>query len=472
MNATAKVKGEIFFEYAFFRYEFIFNKENTGACAEYRFSLPQGAVISALKMIDGDGRILKASVVSASHAEALWNSEYGSVVLRRENETAYSLRLGGANGEECKISVSLYAPVQRDEAGAFMALPICCSAADVDIVINGASNVSVSPAGIVERFEYSSVVKVCGEELGKELFLRFDTIDKSSAIAVCDGIGYEMLCKLYTNSGIGENLVISADGAEITVLSVEKNSVLLYARGFGDILPSDFEVLSSGGRTHIYIEEKGLYKSFAPIGLVCAEHIYKELLKRLDYCLPEQIAEIKTNIEEVGIKFSALNSETAMVIVSEGRRPMPVRVVVPDTAGRRTVDKFKEDSVFASSIESEKNIEHYRDIIIRSMRARGAVCATGEVNPEIAKAQTVLCVLALISAGMGERLGGFIDVANRYIDGYVYKNLSFTKNEAEAREMLREFYGGSIVSEIEKPDLITAARLMWQISCRNIRNFC
>lgn len=512
-----KVKGEVFCEYAFLSFEFLFeNNTESTLSAEYRFLLPEGAVVSGMKIIDDTGRVITASVVSLTHGTAIWESS-DSAVLRRIDQTTYSLCLGGIAKGGCCVSLKVYAPIGNSRGR--LSIPLatggsggkCRRHAEIELLLRGWKALdAVSASHKIEKSETPAGPSIkTGKILADRDFqITFGEKGKvNSAIAVSDTFGGEMLCRLYPdaelflkdktayrrlmllydNRGslakgasaaarelicemadnfdgetavtvIGEKAELLTDGflrkadlgiekifmqlsdvsrygdigmeakqlaeiidedtlavlicgsdldgsffygaeselagcrmciatlgayaesreadrlAEITegarehiygeeriktqaeeLLRVfaepkiskievysnaaetivitdnvsESSGITVYAKYIGTTPPREFELACGGRCVKAQVLETEVYKSFAPVGLVCAEHIYSRLCKKLTKARPSEIQKIRMDMESVGVRLSALNAETALAAVMGGGKPRALRVVMP-----------------------------------------------------------------------------------------------------------------------------------------------
>lgn len=656
MNILTKtlIKGEVFLEYAFFSFEFLFeNETDTPALAEYRFPLPEGSVISSLKIVTKDRGVVRASVISRSHAENLYEAG-GIAVLRRLDNEIYSLGVDVEAKENIKVIVGVYSPlaVCGEEVSLVIPLAIAlgrgksknCAEIELDIHDAEAATCPSHPARINQN--KSGFYVETGEILAdRDFCLNIRGRRKNTAIVTRDGVKYQMLCKVYPEKQLdtpkerkykklmlvydsktltagaaaaakelvctlcdqfdGEYAVIMADGefcsitdgfcrfeeneliarisgfgyrgemflneqlrkkideetlpificggelsqdpfgsefeksgictvtlggtsfckkakeisalcggrhrhifggdnikecaqrimsdfcreADDEIKAVIKggdafvaggdanSGILIYAEGVGEPQINDIQVICGEKRQRVLLNKVEVYRSFAPIGLVCADYVYKELNKRLSVCLPEEIYEIRRQMEEVGVRFSALNCETAMAAEYSNALPGAMRVILDDGAcrsfeafgGRNSA--FKEKDIAASQIEENKKMKLYAELIARNLRANGAICASGEINKEAVRYQTLICCLALVSAGFAEEYKEIVIRAERYLAQFG-KEFKITYDMAKAREKL-----GAIIAPRDTdldgiPDILTAAQLLWQNTREKEAYFC
>ena len=88
---------------------------------------------------------------------------------------------------------------------------------------------------------------------------------------------------------------------------------------------------------------------------------------------------------------------------------------------------------------------------MRSLRADGAICADGETDSVIRRRQTEICLMALIVANVKTYEGVMTASGNKKTD------------TAYAKAFLTRIFGEpTYIPEDTKPDLLTAARALWQ----------
>ncbi len=197
-----------------------------------------------------------------------------------------------------------------------------------------------------------------------------------------------------------------------------------------------------------------VYDSFSPIGLICAGREQRLLYERLKTCSPEDVSHIRKEIEEVGLKYSALNSETALM-GSLDKKTTPIRVIIPNEA-----DLFSENTV---SMFRERTSAPDKDFIcrcilyiIRNMRSDGAICTDGEINLTSRISLTKTCLAALIIADTNIDLTGYIKKAEEFIS-YGFKS------KQEAYDYLTSiFKTNEVIPKEIQLDLITCAKVIWQ----------
>ncbi len=242
-------------------------------------------------------------------------------------------------------------------------------------------------------------------------------------------------------------------------------SVTVFAEFFGDTVPHRILLKSEDAEETIILKNISVYQSFAPVQFAYAGYVSAHLQKRLDVCPACEVQKLRSQLEEIGIKYSYINSETALVAMFEGTKTEVIRTVVPPS-GCRQSDVFEGRASVFGEVDSGISDDFAAlctDIIIRSMRADGAICASGEVNPEIRRQQTLVCVLALIAAGMREEYLEFIAIGRKYLGEFSYGELKSTESSALANEMLGKIFGDKKPLPYGfMPDLLTAARMIAQ----------
>lgn len=651
---STTIKGEIFSEYAFLTFDLCFkNNEAEAVSAEYMFGLPKGALISDMKILTSEGKLIRTTITSLSHAEAIWSSDTAAAILRRTEADTYLLSLGSLGSGSCRVLINAYTPLCDT-----LTIPLAlgcggleqsCAEAEIELLVRGENRKNSSPThrivctaknggtlvssgkiaadrdfcmtvsgepkensaiaargitggemlcriypdadffkatehkysrvlfmydatgsllygaasaareflcaaaeafdgeiavavaqrepkfltdgfcsadektlenltrelselelggSVCDMFEFvkpyidgdTLPVLICGFELtdGKLAAATAERLLSGSGMccvsfsAYSGGIAAELaaLCGgFYKNifggddirsraavitenfsRGRGGDICAEAFGAESAVIGSadrENDGVTVFVRYSGNMPPANI-VLRRGAQCRSYqLENISVYDSFAPIGLVHAEELFARLNAELAVCAPEQVQEIRRQMELVGVKYSALNSETALTAKLDGERPAAIRVVIPSTGckphavfdGRASA--FREGDATPVSAEYSEIMRVCIDMIIKSMRANGAICADGEINSETARQQTLICILALTSADIAKKYPVFTAAAKRFLGGYAYKNAEFTDNPDEAERMLKAIFGSSQSAHFDEvPDLLTAAKLV------------
>ncbi len=253
-----------------------------------------------------------------------------------------------------------------------------------------------------------------------------------------------------------------ADASIIGNSSSVYDGVSVYAAYRGEAKPKEFILKNGDVAERFVLEQIPTYKSFAPVRLVRAAELTRKAMRQLEFCSPDEVMGIRRYMEEVGVEFSALNSETAL-IASGGTTAEAIRVIVGDTrlpdedVFRDRVSMFREAEV-ADAGERARLAEICTDVIIRSIRSDGAICAGGEIIRELRVKQTLICILALVASGRYEEFKGVIDAARNYIGEYELKDISFTSRADEAAELLRSLRQSAVFDE--PTDILTAALLL------------
>ena len=262
---------------------------------------------------------------------------------------------------------------------------------------------------------------------------------------------------------------ILADNAEI--LSVDENGCMAYIKYIGD-MPSCFKVSRGEEIQNVIIDKKETYKSFAPIGLVWADLLCEKYNRMLNFCEPWEIPHIRSKIEEIGIRYSVLNSETALAAVMGKGKPCPVRMHVINNEADVFADRismFKEDDAVYTRAESAYIISVCREIVYMNIRSCGGIYTSGELDTTMQKYQSLVCCLALMAAGEDKML---CDTLKLFLEGYTHKGMMLTESREEADKMLREEFGDERMIFGGVPDLLTAAKTLWQMKRKNNSIFC
>ncbi len=653
MNLLKKINinGEIFFEYAFLTYEFYFDETVSDVGAEYIFALPDGAVISNVKIICTDGRRIETSVISATHAARLKDAAT-TAILRRLDDTTYSIsigdlgagikalrlkayarlaadtnerrlviplaaRIGGAERScaKAKISLALQGaaaseiaydspthrlsltgldneietdeiPADRDfclrmqgvvkrnsaivSKGSFGGELLCtiypdqnlnkfkktlfifdatgsllyradavarellcamaertegefavlvagetptmitdgfCKALDISALINSVSGIQISGGSLSGALEYAGriadsdtqVVLISGTSLAEGRLIA-DTArtvfakgavsvvtlgatkrggDIDALIAVCGGKrehiygsdDVKLRAEIILNSfkyPAPEQLEVSTEHGEAYVVNASEERITIFAKYSGESMPKKFFIKQGGEVQTALAENISVYQSFAPIGLACGAMMSERLEKRLLDCRADEVVQIKEQLEKIGVKYSVLNSETALAAVLDGKRPAAMRACIPSGACNSYEVFADRNSVFGEtdsgniSRRQKREIFYaYLGIIIKSMRSDGAICADGEINQEFRCQQTLVALLTLSALGLLDEYRNFVEKAIEYLGDFSFSELKFTYDKTEARKMLGRLWGKSdVVWTGGIPDLLTACRYL------------
>ncbi len=523
-----KIKGEIFLEYSFISYEFSFeNNAKEPLSAEYYFSLPQDCVVSSMKIIKPNGTVISTAVVSLSHASAIWSSS-NSAILRKVDKTTYRLNLDGISSGTCRVIIHIYAPLIRCGNRRRLTIPHRNISTKIEFFVRGVNADKVTATHNAVKTAKADGVLITTDNINGDNDFAITVTDEktyNSAIAVQNLSDGEMLCRVYCEKNkdmpvagkqfvgaihespetklknfndliadpcsamptaggdekifqflypqsVGNDLCVVPCGKgeairAVHIISHSPNNITLYIKYHGELPPSQFEIEYQGERIKIHLERAEIYKSFAPIKLVCAEVFYQKLCRRLELCTPAEVQGIKAEMEQIGVKYSALNTETALAAVVESGIPSAVRVVICEPSSENNMPNIndnvvKEDNAVISLCAAKAAFDMCIDIIIKSMHANGGIFAYGELNPAEQKKQTLVCVLALSASGLLEKYGDFAEKAIAFLDGYSYNGLCFTDSCDKARHMLSGIFPQEPAVLIKNPDLLTAARFIFQ----------
>lgn len=483
------VKGDVFAEYAFLSFDFQFESGcQDPVSAEYIFTLPKGAAISDMKIVTAEGQIIRTTVTSMSHAEKIYASAEASAVLRLIGDSDCLLSLGGIANGSCRILLNVYVSLPKSDFGRQLVIPLAVSEcrteerfcrAKVELTLRSDDDLlKISSSthkikNVRSRFlktvstgeifaDRDFCLSICGER------------EKNSAVAAASDFRGEILCRLYPSwdglsAADAENVRAYADGTEAHIIEtpVFGGSVTFYSEYTESNPPESFEV-KIGDTVQVFaLNDIPVYKSFAPIRLACAKAEQLRLEKELAVCPPSEVRGIRRRMEELGVKFSVLNSETAMLAVLPSGKTAAMRVIIPNAknaGGFETENGFSETNAALTENKRKMAVSFLCGIIAAGMHANGAVCANGEINPEICRRQTLVCLLAIIAAGMGGEYADFIEAGAEYLNGCTQNGLYLTKDAAEARAALTRLFGSEPEPVAEAvPDLLTAARMVWKI---------
>lgn len=276
----------------------------------------------------------------------------------------------------------------------------------------------------------------------------------------------ERIMRRFLNALRGDIEIIAGSGS-ITVKQpcAEGDSAAAVVTFSGDYPPYELDVKCGKIKETVRLPRPAIYKSFSPIGLLCASALSAELSEQLISCDPDRAQEIKLEIEKIGVKYSALNSETAYIAELGGDICGVIGAVVPQSGmlfpevfeGR--VSMFREDDE-----KNDKLVGMCSRMLIGCMRSDGAICAPGELNCDRRLLQTLIAYLALTVSGEIRIGGDFERAAMSYIDDREIYGLKFTRDKKCAAEMLKKFFGDDMTVIDKTPDFYTAARLLADLS--------
>lgn len=252
------------------------------------------------------------------------------------------------------------------------------------------------------------------------------------------------------------------------IIDASEERIIIFAKYSGEVTPRKFFIKQGGEEQMALAENISVYQSFAPIGLACGTMMCSQLEQRLRDCRADEIWRIKEQMEKIGIKYSVLNSETALAAVLGGQRPATIRVCIGG-GGCNSYEVFAEkNSVFGemdggniTKRQERELLYAYLDIIIKSMRSDGAICADGEINQQLRRRQTLVALLTLSASGLLEEYRNFTEKASEYLGDFSFSELNFTYDRAEASRMLKQLWGESeAICTSGIPDLLTACRCL------------
>lgn len=651
------IKGEVYYEYAYLTYDMCFVNDNPhGVMAEYVFSLPQGAVISDMKIRRADKSIVNTTVVSASHAARMWGATFSGALLSRIDRSTYMLRIGESQVGESHIRLRLYVRMESSDTEKTLTLPLarescgggkCDRYANISLVLHGDfKNVMKCTSSThefnAETMEVETVISTGEIKADRDFSIRISGAEnKNSAIVMYNQTGGNMLCRLYPDeefllkakgeykkillvydsasmqmrgiSGAAKELLIAlaknfdgkfmmilsdgvltkdfdentdgnifaltkrlsesteeagslldalrcakkyvaedtlpilicgadanlqtdrqkeefagsgfcavtlgamaageelnefinscggvrehifgndtisdraeeilrkfvgcraaktevyANGERAAIINGESGSdrgITVFADFSGEAIPKRFLIRCQDVEQEVLIDNISVYQSFAPIQLAYAEFVSKCIEKRLELCDAGSVQALRSKLEETGIRYSYINSETAFVAMTDGNISTVIRTVVPDS-GIKSYEVFDGRLSAFGEIDTDMNrkelLDLCKDIIIRSMRADGAICAGGEVNHTLRRQQTLVAVLALVASKARGGAEAVILSARKYLGDFAYGDMKFTDNPEVAVDMLCRFFGEEKTLPYGfVPDLMTAARMIAQ----------
>lgn len=264
--------------------------------------------------------------------------------------------------------------------------------------------------------------------------------------------------------------------ADVKLMHAEADFCDLYVSYTGSAPPTEFLLTINGVCMSAVVEKSAVYKSFGAIGLAYAEILSAELERRLRLCAPGEIRKIRAEIETLGVKFSALNPETALAAVTGSGRPAPVRVVISDRVYADVFEDrssmFRESNARLTAAEADSSWRECLEVVFMNIRACGGIFADGEINPEMQKYQTAVCYLALAAAGILPEYKEIADSAAAFAKDLSHKLLRLTEDAAEADEILEKLFGRADIIYGGRPDVLTAAKVLWLRKNKNNIIFC
>lgn len=243
------------------------------------------------------------------------------------------------------------------------------------------------------------------------------------------------------------------------------DGVSVYASYETETEPRSFVLQNGDCREEFVLDKIPVFASFAPIKLALAAALAEAAQQKAELCDSDEIIELKKYIEDIGVRYSLLNSETALIAESEtGGKAIRVSIENKrndfDTfAGRESM--FKETAL-SDEKEKLKRIALCKALIIKSVRADGAICANGELVRDIRMRQTLICMLALVAARSLDEYKGIINAAKNYIGEFSFDGISFTTDAKMAASMLKSINFGK---GCDTPtDILSAALMLADLS--------
>ena len=265
-----------------------------------------------------------------------------------------------------------------------------------------------------------------------------------------------------------EQAEVCTESGEAYLIDASEERITIFAKYSGEVIPKKFFIKQGGEEQTAFAENISVYQSFAPIGLAYGTMMCSWLEQRLRDCRADDVWRIKEQMEKIGIKYSVLNSETALAAVLSGQRPVTMRVCI-GAGGCNSYEAFAEKNFVFGETNSgnitkrqeRELVGAYLDIIIKSMRSDGAICADGEINQELRRQQTLVALLTLSALGLLEEYHNFAEKAIEYLGDFGFSELNFTYDKSEAARMLKRLWGdGATVRMSGVPDLLTACRCL------------
>ncbi len=201
------------------------------------------------------------------------------------------------------------------------------------------------------------------------------------------------------------------------------------------------------------------------------EHIYamektRQLNELLKKATPVSVRSIKKQLNEVGIRFGLLNSETILTIEIEndGEAGIPILNLsggISSKTNRRTI--FGEDDNRLNAGEKEKLLSRYIELLTKSIREDGSIVPDDRINKRDRAEITALSVLTLLVLKRQE-----LSVVTEDALGYLKNNpapiwggwLDYWNNKKSLpRQLLEELPSWSNIKECYY-DLETMAKLL------------
>ncbi|MEG2669412.1 MAG: hypothetical protein RR957_03020 [Oscillospiraceae bacterium] len=140
-----KVSGSIFCEYAYFMHELCyFNKNDEMVARYYDIVLPEGAMISDLKVVDNSGTALNGKIALTEEAKKahIVNINGASIKLVRTSATTYRLLASGVfRGDITTILLSYYIILRTSKFATWFNLPFAETFTDVTLTFENPENI-------------------------------------------------------------------------------------------------------------------------------------------------------------------------------------------------------------------------------------------------------------------------------------------------------------------------------------------
>lgn len=481
-----KIKGEIFYEYAFLTVEFELEGSKDAKRCEYRFALPDGARMSNVRVHDGQN-LISVKVVSSTYAAQIREKKQAATVCRTPSGT-YLLSVDGVS-KRLKIRLSVYSPLTSVEGENRLVIPVAkfkdsselCQCAELNLLIHGRGIAAESSTHKLSFSETSFGIRAVSDKFcaERDFCLRIKVPERrNTAICASDGLTSELICKVYPDTDFFEaciaggkfdfsGIYADAEGADTEIIGLPADvggAITLYVNCGYDTLPQTVRIQKSGYCTEFIIDDTEVYNSFAPIRLAYADVVEKRLLRKLETCRPDEVRTIRHKIEGLGVKYGVINSET-VYLVELGEERSIVRAA--EIARLKNVlNAFEEASISAEELAVCKST------VIASMRPDGAICVSGETDPDTRKRQTLVCVLALIASDSVKIDDEYMQAAFEYLKGFSYNDMRCTTDKTEACEILNRRFGRDLPESIGvMPDLYTAAKVVYLAKRQNNKDF-
>lgn len=485
MNLLKKlsVNGDIFAEYAYLSFDFHFENRDYSGKSQYILRLPKSSCISNILIGtscggDENSKIIQPKIIASSHLSSLKNLKDIASLTRLSDDT-YALKIENPN-QECHLILNVYASLDFFDGKQGITVPLVSPQlnnpikADVDILVHGAA--------ISEIFSHSHNIQcrkttdgisigLCDVFADTDLNIEINARPHiNSAAMATNGLYSGILCRIFPSERFLNEIEI---GTEESFENIEincggsKGTIIKYPRHIGDSIDAIFEFCGRNPQTEfqikygnvcefVIIEKSQVYNSFAPIRILYAERLCSELSKKLNRCTPDEIYSIKRQIERIGVKYSVLNTETAFVAELGNDEYGLIRT---GSIKSESASYFRDSRAGVLDVVC-KSESHDMSIhtLITLMHSDGAICENDEYNKDERKKQTLLAVLALISANAVKPNGEFMRAAKAYIGGSKICGMSFTSNSGTAIVMLKSFIMSNPDTTVGTPEFYSAIK--------------